>query len=42
LGSVAAGDPATENGRVRFDVEIRQIFTGLIVRYRGWLIEDAR
>jgi hypothetical protein len=23
-------------------VEIRQIFTGLIVRYHGWLIEDTR
>jgi hypothetical protein len=27
-----------EHGRFHFDVEVRQRFVGLIVRYRGWLV----
>jgi hypothetical protein len=29
---------AVEDGRFRFDVEIGHWLTGLIVRYRGWLV----
>ena len=29
---------SAEDGRFRFDVEIRHRFTGLIVAYRGWLV----
>ena len=29
-----------ENGRFHFNVEIRQALTGLIVRYRGWLVVE--
>ncbi len=37
LGPRSASYEATENGRFRFHVEISHPFTGLIVRYRGWL-----
>jgi hypothetical protein len=33
---------ATENGRFHFHVEIGHPFTGLIVRYLGWLEPDMR
>jgi len=32
---------SAENGRFRFDVEIRVPLVGLIVRYRGWLMPHA-
>jgi len=31
-----------EDGRFRFHVEIGHLLTGLIVRYRGWLVPDDR
>jgi hypothetical protein len=37
LGPRSASYETTENGRFRFHVEISHPFTGLIVRYRGWL-----
>ncbi len=37
LGPRSASYESTENGRFRFHVEISHPFTGLIVRYRGWL-----
>jgi hypothetical protein len=42
LGPKSTACEFAEDGRFRFDVEIRHIFTGPIVRYRGWLLEDAR
>jgi hypothetical protein len=41
LGPQSSAREYTEEGRFRFDVEIRHVLTGLIVRYRGWLVEDA-
>ncbi|MBI3896981.1 MAG: DUF4166 domain-containing protein [Gammaproteobacteria bacterium] len=31
-----------ENGRFNFHVEIAHVWTGLIVRYRGWLVPSAQ
>jgi hypothetical protein len=42
LGPKSAACESAEDGCFRFDVEIRHIFTGRIVRYRGWLLEDVR
>lgn len=42
LGPQSTARESTEDGRVRFDVEIRHILIGLIVGYHGWLIEDTR
>jgi hypothetical protein len=37
LSPRSASYETTESGRFRFHVEISHPFTGLIVRYRGWL-----
>jgi hypothetical protein len=42
LGPKSTAWESAEGGCFRFDVEIRHIFIGLIVRYRGWLLEDMR
>jgi hypothetical protein len=42
LGPKSTACESAEDGCFRFDVEIRHIFTGPIVRYRGWLLENAR
>jgi hypothetical protein len=37
LGPRSRASESVENGRFRFDVQIRHPLTGLIVRYRGLL-----
>jgi hypothetical protein len=38
LGPCSTAYEAVEDGRFRFHVEIGHPWTGLIVRYRGWLV----
>ena len=42
LGPKSTACESAEDGCFRFDVEIRHVFMGRIVRYRGWLLEDVR
>ncbi len=41
LAPVGAAHERVEDGRFRFDVEIRLRLIGLIVRYQGWLVPRA-
>ena len=41
LAPVGAAHERVEDGRFRFDVEIRLRLIGLIVRYQGWLVLRA-
>ena len=41
LGPTTAAHEEVVDGRFRFDVQIGHPFTGMIVRYRGWLEQQA-
>jgi hypothetical protein len=41
LAPVGAAHESVEDGRFRFDVEIKLRLVGLIVRYQGWLVPRA-
>jgi NAD(P)-dependent dehydrogenase (short-subunit alcohol dehydrogenase family) len=41
LGPRGGGTETVEQGRFTFDVEIGHALTGMVVRYRGWLILEA-
>jgi hypothetical protein len=41
LGPCAVAYETADNGRFHFHVEISHPLTGLIVRYRGWLVRTC-
>lgn len=42
LGPRSVAHEAVEDGKFRFHVEIGHPLTGLIVRYRGWLVPGRK